>query len=290
MSLNSAGILLIMLIFSFLAVTGCTTSPQVTEKPSYHIGQDGSLTFTLPPVTATEDIISEKDGIITEKITFHTHSGDVNAILAGPKNPRAAVVYAPGAGVPASGHRDRAYFFAAHSIAFLIIDVRGNGGETPGHPFDLKTDIRAYLDGEWPQTYLIITDMIQGKDYLRGLYGNIPIWAAGSSNGGRYAVIAAAAEPDFAGCIGISTAGFGFSNLSVNEPVRQYLNSIEPEIAVTTLAPRPVIIFHAPPDPIIPYAAGLSFAERAGNNTPCIPFNGTHGITGEVDEQILSLI
>ncbi len=290
MSMNSANILRIMLIFSFLVVTGCITSPAMTENPSYQIGQDGSLTFTLPPITATEDIISEKDGIETKKITFHTHSGDVNAILAGPRNPRAAVVYAPGAGVPASGHQDRASFFAAHSIAFLIIDVRGNGGETPGHPFDPETDIRAYLDGEWPQTYLIITDMIQGKEYLRGLYGDIPIWAAGSSNGGRYAVIAAAADPDFAGCIGISTAGFGFSNLSVKEPVRLYLHSIEPDIAVTTIAPRPVIVFHAPLDPIIPYAAGVSFAQRAGNNTPCIPFNGTHGITGEVDEQILSRI
>lgn len=277
---------LIIGIFILIAVSGCMATQSSVPKQEYHIDSKGLLSLSNPNATVSTHIIREQDGITLEKITLHTQKGDVNALLASPANPKAAIVYAPGAGVPASGHLSRAQEYATHSIAFLVIDIRGNGGETPGHPLDFDSDIDAYIAGEWPQVYLIVSDMIAGEHYLTERFGNIPVWVAGSSNGGRYAAIAAAADPAFAGYIGVSTAGFGFLNLSVREPAKTFLLSIEPDIAVATLAPRPVLIFHAPDDPVIPYAMGESFAEKAGKNALFIPFNGTHGINQEVDTKI----
>ena len=284
--------LLISLITGLLVlvvISGCTATESSVVQPAYSISEDGLLSISLPNTTVSTQVISEKDGITTEKITLHTFEGDVNAILSSPKDPLAAIVYAPGAGEPASGQIPRAEEYANHSIAFLVIDVRGNGGETPGHPLDFESDLAAYIDGKWPQLYLIVSDMIAGQEFLAGQFKDIPVWAAGSSNGGRYAAIATAADQAFTGYIGVSTAGFGIRNLSLQDPARTFLLSVEPDIAITTLAPRPVYIFHAEDDPIIPFSSGEAFAERAGKDAVFIPFNGTHGINQEVDNRIFDL-
>jgi uncharacterized protein len=281
---------LIIGLFVLVAVSGCTATESSISKPAYKISEDGLLSLSLPNTTVSTQVISEKDGITTEKITMHTFEGDVNAILANPPDPKAAIVYAPGAGEPASSQIPRAEEYANHSIAFLVIDVRGNGGETPGHPLDFDSDLSAYIEGKWPQLYLIVSDMIAGQEFITGRFGDIPVWAAGSSNGGRYAAIATAADQEFTGYIGVSTAGFGMRNLSLQEPARAFLLSVEPDIAITTLAPRPVYIFHALKDPIIPYSSGEDYAKRAGKDAVFIPFNGTHGINKEVDNRIFDLV
>ena len=51
--------------------------------------------------------------------------------LAAPQQPKAAIVYAPEPGEKPAGHEERMVNYAAAGYAFLFVDIRGNGGQTP---------------------------------------------------------------------------------------------------------------------------------------------------------------
>ena len=84
--------------------------------------------------------------------------------------------------------------------------------------------------------------MINARQYLTSRY-SVPVYASGESNGGRYAAVATAIDPGFAGYIGISTSGFGRAgnNPSYTEAARKFLLSIDPDVYIGGISPRPVI-------------------------------------------------
>jgi fermentation-respiration switch protein FrsA (DUF1100 family) len=119
----------------------------------------------------------------------------------------------------------------------------------------------------------------------------VPAYAMGSSNGGRYAAVAAGVDSAFAGYVGISTSDWGVKDAFVQqgytgEPVR-FASSIEPGTYIGKIAPRPVWIFHTQKDPIIPFANGQQFFAQAGEPKIFMAFSGDHGIDPDVDEKIL---
>ena len=67
-------------------------------------------------------------------------TGTLSSYLGAPEQPKAAIVYAPGAGEKLAGHEERMVRFASAGYAFLFVDTRGNGGETAGIPFSQQTD------------------------------------------------------------------------------------------------------------------------------------------------------
>jgi dienelactone hydrolase len=183
--------------------------------------------------------------------------------------------------------------YASAGYAFLFVDTRGNGGETAGIPFGqqmIQQDYAKFEKGTMPQYYLSICDQISARKMLAGKY-NVPVYAMGSSNGGRYAAVAAGVDPQFAGYVGISTSDWGLRDSVIGQgytgdPVR-YATSIEPGTSLGRIAPRPVWIFHAKEDPIIPFESGKAFFEQAGEPKQFLEFSGTHGINSDVDNQII---
>jgi hypothetical protein len=224
---------------------------------------------------------------------MHTRDSDVVTYLAAPAHPKAIIVYAPGAGEKLSGHEERMVRYATAGYAFLFVDTRGNGGETPGVPFGLQLvqqDYARFEKGEWPQYYQSICDLVAAQQLMTVKF-SVPIYAMGSSNGGRYAAVAASVDPEFAGYIGISTSDWGVKDAFIQqrysgEPIR-YAASIEPSTYLTRISPRPVWIFHAKADPIIPYENGEQFFADATEPKEFITFSGDHGINPDVDERIL---
>ena len=91
--------------------------------------------------------------------------------------------------------------YAAAGYAFLFVDIRGNGGQTPGYPFNPSQDYSLFEKGEWPQYYLTVCDLVAAQKVLSGRF-NIPVYAIGSSNGGRYAAVATGVDPGFSGYVG----------------------------------------------------------------------------------------
>jgi hypothetical protein len=284
------GIPVIGLLILLSVLSGCSGT-QI--KSTYSIDDKGSLSLTCAPVTTSDEEIFANETYTKSRIVFHTGNGDVVSYLGTPEEPKAAIVYAPGAGEKPAGHEERMIRYAAAGYAFLFVDTRGNGGETAGIPFSqqlIQQDYAKFAKGEMPQYYLSICDIVSAQKMLTGKY-KVPIYSMGSSNGGRYAAVAAGIDPAFDGYVGISTSDWGLLDSITQQgitgdPVR-FATSLEPGTYIGQISPRPVWIFHARSDPIIPFESGQQFFEKAQDPKTFIAFSGDHGINPDVDERIL---
>jgi uncharacterized protein len=276
-----------LLVLASVLLAGCTASPPADR--TYSVNSSGVLSVQCPPVQVTETILSTGTNVTVSRLVFHTPHGDVFGLLAAPASPKAAFVHAPGAGNKKEGHEGRAVTYAEHGFAYLVLDIRGNGGETPGYPLDFEKDFALYQKGEFPEYYDTVCDIINARQYLTSRY-NVPVYASGESNGGRYAAVATAIDPGFAGYVGISTSGFGRAgdNPDFTESARKFLLSIDPDIYIGSISPRPVILFHAPDDPVIPFDDGKKLYNLANEPKKFFAFNGTHGVNGEVDQVLIA--
>lgn len=278
----AAGILVI-----FIVLAGCTGQKATS---SYSVDNRGILSVSCAPATTSEEILLENDTYTKTRIIQQMQSGDVVMYLAAPQNPKAAIVYVPGAGEKPAGHEERMAKYARAGYAFLFVDIRGNGGETPGYTFNPQKDFSLFEKDDWPQYYLTVCDLVVSQDMLSRRFG-IPVYAMGSSNGGRYAAIAAGVDPAFAGYVGISTADWGIQDAVIRQGYTgnlvRFAASIEPGTYFAKISPRPVWIFHAVDDPVIPFEDGKNLFERAGEPKTFIEFSGGHGINPDVDDRII---
>jgi hypothetical protein len=282
-----------IIIVLFLAFAGCTGIPGKDTQPAYSVDDKGVLSVTCAPVTTSEEVLFSNETYTKTRIVMHTQSGDVVTYLSAPKNPKAAVIYAPGAGENIAGHEERMVRYAAAGYAFMFTDTRGNGAETPGIPFSpqlVDQDYRRFESGDWPQYYLTVCDLVSAQQILSGRFA-VPVYIMGSSNGGRYAAVAAGVDSEFAGYVGISTSDWGVRDSLVQQgytggPVR-FATSIEPGTYFSHITPRPVWIFHAAGDPFIPFASGKQFFDSAQEPRTFTEFSGSHGINSDVDARII---
>lgn len=134
-----------------------------------------------------------------------------------------------------------------------------------------------------PDYMRVALDMSEARRLIQDRY---QVFASGESRGGMYAAVAAAADPEFSGYIGVSTTGFNLSGSQYTGNASRFLNSIDPEYEISRISPRPVWILHAMPDPIIPFADGERLAGRAGEPKQFSVFNGTHGMSQDADRII----
>lgn len=283
---------LAVIMTACLICAGCVGNS--SGKSAYSVNSAGELTLACAPETSGEEILFSNDTYTKSRIVFQTENGEVTTYLATPIKPKAALVYAPGAGEKLAGHEERMVRFASSGYAFMFVDTRGNGGETPGLPFGqqmIQQDYARFEKGEMPQYYLSICDLESARRLLEGRY-NVPVYAVGSSNGGRYAAVAAGIDPAFAGYIGISTSGWGLLDSLREEgvtgdPIR-FAASIEPGTSIGKIAPRPVWIYHNATDPVIPFTRGKQLFAESGMPKNFTEFSGDHGINPEVDADIIA--
>lgn len=278
----------ILLIFSALA--GCTGN---APEPAYSVDEKGVLSLSCAQVNVTEEVLFSNETYTRSRIVYLSGNGNVVSYLGTPEQPVAAIVYAPGAGEKPAGHEERMVRFAAAGYAFLFVDTRGNGGESAGIPFGqqlVQQDFMKFEKGEMPQYYMSICDLVSARQMLSGRY-NVPVYAMGSSNGGRYAAVAAGTDPAFAGYVGISTSDWGLLDSMKQQGIsgdpERFAASIEPGTYLPKISPRPVWIFHAKADPIIPFENGKDLFEKAGDPKTFIEFSGDHGINPDTDNRII---
>jgi dienelactone hydrolase len=271
----------------FIALAGCTGQQ---ASSSYSVDSRGILSVSCAPATTSEEILFKNDTYTKTRIIQQTQMGDVVTYLAAPKNPKAAIVYVPGAGEKPAGHEERMVEYARAGYAFLFVDIRGNGGDTPGYTFNPQEDFSLFEKDDWPQYYLTVCDLVVSQDVLSRRFG-IPVYAMGSSNGGRYAAVAAGVDPAFAGYVGISTSDWGIQDAVIRQGYTgnlvRFAASLEPGTYFAKISPRPVWIFHAVDDPVIPFEDGKELFERAGEPKTFIEFSGGHGINTDVDDRII---
>jgi hypothetical protein len=201
------------------------------------------------------------------------------------------MIYLPGAGEKISGHEERMIRYATAGYAFLFIDYRGRGGETPGYPFNPQLDFAAFENKQWPEFYQTICDISSARGLLANRL-NVPVYVVGGSNGGRYAAVAAGVDPRFAGYVGISTADWGVRDSVIEQGINgdalRFASSIEPSTYLPRISPRPIWMFHNATDPIIPFAAGKALFATANEPKTFIEFDGGHGINPNVDTLLIA--
>lgn len=271
------------LIVAAAILAGCSgMHPTVSS-----VDDTGLLSLSCPNPGYDEEGLAAHGNYSAWRLTLKTQTAPVYAAVWAPENPRAAFVHVPGAGVPKEGHDARAARYAEAGYAYLVLDPRGNGGETSGYPLDFDRDYTLFHAGKEPQYYEIVCDIVASRKYLTERI-NVPVYAVGESNGGRYALIATALDPGFAGFIGISTSGFGLIGEEYGGDARKFLLSVDPSRYAGLITPRPVIIFHSRNDSVIPYDEGIKLYNYARDPRKFVDFNGTHGVNEEVDTWILS--
>ena len=257
--------------------------------PYWSVSGDGYLSLNCPaPSSVNEQVIVKNGSLTLSKVSFHNIDEEVYGFLAMPEKPLGALVLAPGAGVTKEAERGRVETYAMAGCAALVLDLRGNGGDTRGRGFDPNLDFLAFDAGSWPEFYKTACDLSASRALVAGRW-DVPVYAMGASNGGRYAAVAAAADPGFAGYIGVSTSGFGLAGNEYSGNASRFLLSIDPDHAIGRISPRPVWIFHSREDPIINFTLGQELYDRAGNPKEFIVFNGTHGENEEVDRRVTLL-
>jgi dienelactone hydrolase len=281
-------VILAVLMGGLILGAGCTGTG--SGGASWSVTGDGYLDITCPvPATVNEHVIEENASLTLSEVSFQDVDEEVYGFLATPENPRGTVILAPGAGVTKEREKERVATYAMAGCAALVLDLRGNGGETQGRGFSPEQDFLAFNAGAWPEFYKTVCDLSVARGITSGRW-NVPVYAMGASNGGRYAAIAAAADPGFSGYIGVSTSGFGLAgNQYSAENVSRFLLSIDPDHAIGKIAPRHVWIFHSRQDLIIPFAQGEALFSHAGNPKEFIFFNGTHGENEEVDARVIDI-
>jgi hypothetical protein len=283
-----------LIIALLLVCAGCTGTQDNQAKTDYSVDNMGILSVACAPVTTSEEVLFSNETYTKTRIVMHTQSGDVVTYLAAPKKPIAAMLYAPGAGEKITGHEERMVQYTAAGYAFMFVDTRGNGAETPGIPFSpplVQQDYTRFENGDWPQFYLSICDLISAQKIVSDRFF-VPVYMMGSSNGGRYAAIAAGVDPQFAGYIGISTSDWGLLNSTIQQgysgdPIR-FATSVEPSTYFIQITPRPVWIFHAAGDTIVPFTNGKLFFDQALEPKTFTEFSGDHGINSDVDAQFIT--
>ena len=276
-------VLVVLCLIALCICAGCTGTGQ---KSSYSVDNNGVLAVTCAPVTPSEEVLFSNGTYTNTRITMHTPTGDVISYLAAPTQPKAAIVYVPGAGEKIAGHEERMVRYAAAGYAFLFVDIRGNGAETPGYPFNPQADYGLFEKGQWPQFYAIVCDLSTARGMLADRFG-VPVYTLGSSNGGRYAAVAAAVDPQFSGYVGVSTSGFGMAGEHYSGDPGRFLLSLDPDNYISRISPRPVWIFHSKTDNIIPFTDGEELYERALDPRTFTEFAGGHGINTDVDDRII---
>ena len=285
--MRSGPLFLALLVGGLILGAGCTGTG--SGSPSWSVTADGYLDITCPVSPAMTEHVLEKNASLTlTEVSFPDIDEEVYGLLAAPPDPRGAVVLAPGAGITKEREKERVEEYAMAGCAAFVLDLRGNGGETKGRGFNPDLDYLAFDAGAWPEFYKTVCDLSVARAAVSGWW-KVPVYAMGASNGGRYAAIAAAADPGFSGYIGVSTSGFGLAGNQYTGNASRFLLSIDPDHAIGKISPRPVWIFHSRRDPIINFTLGEELYSRAGNPKEFIVFNGTHGENDEVDARVEDL-
>lgn len=117
----------LLLLSAFLA--GCTGTP---AKSSFTVDENGFLSIAAAPPTISEQVLFSNETYTKAKIVMQTGNGDVVTYLSTSPTPKAAIVYAPGAGERLAGHEERMVRFAAAGYAFSLSTPGAMAARHPG--------------------------------------------------------------------------------------------------------------------------------------------------------------
>ncbi len=262
--------------------------PQASDK--WSVSKDGFLSYPDNRGKVEVKVLKTESGnnYTLETISFPSKDYTVEGLLripaAGKKVP--AVVILPGATVPKEGTGVLADILSGMGYASLGIEQRNRGG------VDFKYDYELFKGGKEPVMHKMVFDALRAVDVLRqdSRIDAKRIAIIGESNGGRFAIIASALDPDIKGVAGISTSGYDTESELVNirdETAIRFYRSIDPDTYLGLLPPRKFVMLHSVNDNIIPIGlAENTFGKAKEPKQFYSVTTGTHGFSEGMREPL----
>lgn len=262
----------------------------------FYSGQEGPWTMTDDGLLSYPEreeldysVINVDDsnsGYVVKTITYTSREAEVESLLTIPSttgnnsDPVPAVVILPGAGVTKENEHSLSVLLADMGYASIVIDQRNLGA------INLEKDIMLFRNGAEPEQFLMVYDALMASDVLHDQpeIDDSKIAMLGSSNGGRFAIIATSIDDSISGVIGISTSGYDSDSFNREEVTDQaaynFYLSIDPDNYIGMISPRPFVMLHSLNDTIIPYDAAMRTFEKAEEPKSFGTVDGTtHGYT-----------
>ncbi|MCX9014236.1 MAG: acetylxylan esterase [Candidatus Methanoperedens sp.] len=277
------GIAIVLLLAYFLI-------PQGSDE--WTVSSDGFLSYpeNRGKVDVTVLDTESGDGYVLETISFQSKDYVVEGLLRVPKSDKKvpAVVILPGATVSKEGTQGLAELFASQGYASLGIEQRNRGG------IDFRYDFQLFAQGVEPVEHKMVFDALRSVDVLRqdSRIDRDRIAILGESNGGRFAIVAAALEPSIKGVLGISTSGYDTENQVAgitDETAIRFYRSIDPETYLDKIPPRRFVMLHSVNDTIIPINLAENTFRKAMEPKRFYPVaTGTHGFSEGMREPMVN--
>ncbi len=272
--------LILVLIYIFI--------PQGSDK--WSVSDEGLLSYPEDRGEVDVKVLKSESGsdYVLKTISFPSKDYTVEGLLRIPvsKKKVPALVILPGAGVPKEGTQTLADIFSGMGYASIGIEQRNRGG------VDMRSDYDLWQKGKEPVEHKMVFDALRAVDVLRQEPSIDPgkIAILGESNGGRFAIIAAAIDPGISGVIGISTSGYdtesNIRKISDNNIVKFY-RSIDPETYLKLLPPRKIVMLHSVNDTIIPIDLARNTFNKAIEPKQFYSVTtGTHGYSEGMKEPL----
>ncbi len=265
----------------FLLTLAYFLFPQASDK--WTVSKDGILSYPENRGNVDVEALKTESGsnYTLETISFQSKDYTVEGLLRIPSSEKKvpAVVILPGATVPKEGTQGLAEILSKMGYASLGIEQRNRGG------VDAQYDYSLFKAGKEPIEHKMVFDALRSVDVLRqdSRIDAKRIAILGESNGGRFAIIAAALDPDIKGVIGISTSGYDTESQIVNvrdETLIRFYRSIDPDTYLGFSPPRKFVMLHSVNDSIIPIDLAESTFEKAKEPKQFYEVTtGTHGFS-----------
>ncbi len=284
---NKKTIIAIIGVVAFLVLV-YSVILQASDK--WAVSKDGFLSYPDNRGKVEVKVLKIESGsnYTLETISFPSKDYTVEGLLripaSGKKVP--AIVILPGATVPKEGTAVLADILSGMGYASLGIEQRNRGG------VDFKYDYELYKTGKEPVMHKMVFDALRSMDVLRqdSRIDAKRIAIIGESNGGRFAIIAAALDPDIKGVIGISTSGYDTESELANirdETAIRFYRSIDPDTYLRLLPPRKFVMLHSVNDNIIPIGLAENTFRKAKEPKQFYSVTtGTHGFSEGMREPL----
>ncbi len=268
------GVLIFLFIIYFIM-------PQGSDQ--WNVGKDGVLSYPENRGRVDVNVLKTESGgnYTLETISFTSKDYTVEGLLRIPSSDKKvpAVVILPGATVPKEGTQGLAEIFSNMGYASLGIEQRNRGGVNPDYDYNL------FKEGKEPVEHKMVFDALRAVDVLKqdSRIDSKRIAIVGESNGGRFAIIATAIDPDIKGVIGISTSGYDTESEVTgiqDETLIRFYRSIDPDTYLRFIPPRRLVMMHSVNDSIIPIdLAGRTFKKAKEPKQFYSVTTGTHGFS-----------
>jgi len=255
--------------------------PQASDK--WTVSKEGLLSYPENRGKVEVNVLKTESGsnYTLETISFQSKDYVVEALLRIPRSEKKvpAVVILPGATVPKEGTQGLAELLSNLGYASLGIEQRNLGG------VDFRYDYELFKQGKEPIEHKMVFDALRSVDVLRQdpRIDAKRIAIIGESNGGRFAIIAAALDPDIKGIIGISTSGYNTEDEIAkirDETLIRFYRSIDPDAYLEFIPPRKFVMLHSVNDDILPLALAENTFKKAKEPKQFYKVTtGTHGFS-----------